>query len=1126
MKSTYSRTMIFTLFFLVFPFLHQYDPTFAQSEAEGSTDRQEALSSLVQSLEDLRADDAKIEAAKEWLAEEETRLQEELDTLQSDIQGLQAQLVNAEKILKGAEPLPGITLEAANGEKISLIDRTVDFASEIFPILEKNCFSCHGSEKQKSRLRLDSKSVVFEGGLSGPAVAPGDGEGSLLFRRIAGLDGEEQMPPTEEKLTGEEIGLIRAWIDRGAEWPDGIGVAEADSIVKKHWAYVAPTRPELPTVKDEGWVGNPIDRFILARMEEEGLAPSEPASKERLIRRASLDLIGLPPTMEEVDAFLADESPDAYENLVDRLLASPKYGERWTRIWLDLARYADTNGYEKDLSRSMWPWRDWVIEALNENMPFDQFTIEQLAGDLLPDPSRDQLIATGFHRNTMLNDEGGIDPEEFRIVAVKDRVDTTAAVWLGTTLGCAQCHNHKYDPFTQKEYYQFLAFFNNTKDVGVGQAPELQLPSPEEQEKIEAVQSEIAELETAIDTQTPELYEAQKEWEAAIRGTTPEWTTLIPRSYASTEGGLLVQLEDRTLLAVGENPEKDKYVVSYTIPTDGIKALQLEPLVHETLPHTGPGRGDNAGFVLSKMEVSLTSPEDGSTPQPVRFTAAFADYEQEGYPIRSLAGLESGIGWSIASFMEGKRRNRSAVFEISDETPIPADSILHVTMTHDHGNQHNLGRFRISATTSQYYLRQAHLPKDIRAIVRMLENERGAVQTEQLASFYRSISPLLSEPRTKLAQSQTALAEAQKNVPKTMVMEDLPEGRQAHILVRGEFLNPGDPVDPAVPRIFPKLPNDTPKDRLALARWLVSRDNPLTARVIVNRIWSAYFGKGIVKTSEDFGTQGDLPTHPELLDWLAVEFMEGGWDLKALHKLIVTSSIYKQSSNVSQELLERDPNNKLYARAPRFRMDAERIRDNSLAVSGLLTHKIGGPSVFPPQPPGIWDNSFAVFDTIAEWIPNTDENRYRRGIYTFARRTAPYATYLLFDAPYRDVCTIERSRTNTPLQALATLNDPAFVEASGALAKKIMEGGGTDLTERAVFGWRTCVSRKPDTEEIQTQVDLYQKAFEKYSNDEEAAKALIEHSRVEAGEHDPAALAAWTVVANVLLNLDEMVTKG
>ncbi len=728
--------------------------------------------------------------------------------------------------------------------------RPVDFVKDIQPIFRANCYACHGPEKQKGHFRLDVKASALAGG-DEVDILPGKSAQSPLIINVAYLDENAQMPPPKngKKLSDEQIGLLRAWIDQGAVWPDGANDGKQKDP-RDHWAFKKPVRPMLQHgVHNANWPHNDIDAFVLERLEQEGLSPSPEAEKAVLLRRVSLDLIGLPPTLEEIAAFEADTSPFAYEKVVDRLLANPHYGERWARPWLDAARYGDTHGYEKDPPRTMWPWRDWVINALNKNMPFDQFTIEQIAGDLLPNPTPSQIVATGFHRNSLLNDEGGTDPEEFRMAALNDRVEVTATVWLGLTMNCAQCHSHKFDPISAKEYYQFLAFFNNTEDGGKAAEPVLAVPQV---------------------------------------------------------GG------------------------------DAAKA------------------------------------------------------------------------------------------------------------------------------------------------------------------------------------------------PKTMIMKERAKPRDTFVAIRGSFRSPGEKVTPNVPAVFPPLKGDVP-NRLALARWLVDENNPLTARVIMNRYWGLFFNTPLVETVEDFGTRGELPSHPQVLDWLATEFMRRKWNVKAMHKEIVMSRTYRQASNATPQLIERDPYNRLLARGPRFRVEAEMVRDIALAASGRLSDKIGGPSVFPPQPPGIWENSFG-FQSFAgnqsNWKTEDGPDRYRRGLYIYWRRTAPYPSLQTFDLTSRDVCKVKRSRTNTPLQALTILNDPVYVECAGGLAERMFEFKAASDAEKIEHGFRCCVARKPKPAELQKILALHAEALASYEKDSKAADTLLKQARVKADAEKAKDLAAWIVVANVLLNMDETMTKN
>lgn len=818
----------------------------------------------------------------------------------------------------------------------------VDFAKDIQPIFAAHCYECHGADMQEGGLRLHRRDDALTGGDGGRVIEPGNSKASRLIRYVTGVDEDLVMPPYGDRLSDEQVALLRSWIDAGAAWPedaDAEGPAGSD-----HWAYRPPQRPDLPPVHDTSWPRNAIDHFVLARLEAEGLQPSPEADRATLLRRASLDLIGLPPTLEEIEAFLTDERPDAYEQAVERLLASPRYGERWARLWLDLARYADTQGYEKDNRRTIWPYRDWVIDALNRDLPFDQFTIEQIAGDMLPDATLAQRVATGFHRNTMTNTEGGTDDEEFRVAAVVDRVNTTFEVWMGTTMACAQCHSHKYDPFTQREYYQVFAIFNNTADHDANDdRPFVEVPTPEQLAERQRLNAAIAELEKQIEEIEPEDRTRQAAW------------------------------EQRLAAALTTDDQSDE-------PSDEIEAL----------------------------------------------------------------------------------------------------------------------------------------PQNVREALSIAADERNEEQAKLLAEHYRTLDP----PLVELQQQIEAQRKAMPSIPTTLVMEELPEPRETRIHLRGSFLDPGELVEPGVPAVLHPLPEGQPANRLTFARWLVDPANPLVGRVTMNRHWEQFFGQGLVATSEDFGRQGEPPSHPELLDWLATELVAQNWSIKAMHRLIVTSATYRQSSRVTPELIERDPNNRLLARGPRVRLEAEAIRDQALAIAGLLSRKMHGPSVMPPQPEGIWQ----VVYSGDQWVTSEGEDRYRRGVYTFWRRTSPYPSMVVFDAPSREFCVVRRSRTNTPLQALTTLNDPVYFEAAQALARRIVTEASGDETQRAEHGFRLCLAREPSDDERARLVALATEERAHFAADPESAAALVGEGELPEGV-DSAELAAWTVVANVLLNLDELITK-
>jgi hypothetical protein len=812
---------------------------------------------------------------------------------------------------------------------------TPDFRFDVRPILAKNCFSCHGPDEahRQADLRLDEREGAVEVG----AIAPGSPDDSELVRRVVSADADERMPPakTGHKLTDTEIATLRAWIAGGARY-------------SKHWSYESPQRPALPKVSRPEWCRNGIDYFALAKLEQAGLTPEPEADRYRLIRRLSLDLTGLPPTVEDVDAFVLDSRPDAYERLVDRLLASPAYGEHWARKWLDLARYADTTGYEKDSRRVIWAYRDWVINALNADMPFDKFTIEQLAGDLLPNATHDQIVATGFHRNSMQNNEGGVDNEEYRTAAVIDRVNTTMQVWMGTTIGCCQCHSHKYDPFSQQEYYKLYAFLNQTADANRADQEPLLAAATIEQQKLKAeLGQQLKVKQEAYQAKADALADVQREWERAI--------------------------------------------------ADG-----------------------------SKVESAVAAPQV------------------------------------------------------------------------------------------------------IREIARLAAEKRTAAQVEEITKYFRSLQPELTAIAKQREEIERRLRDDYKP-DTTPIMKELPPGeqRKTHLFTRGSFMNPAEEVSAETPKVFPAMAGELPRNRLGLAKWLIDRKNPLTARVVANRHWEQLFDKGIVLTSEDFGSQGTLPSHPELLDWLAVDLMHNGWSLKKLAKTIVMSATYRQSSRISSDKLARDPDNRLLSRGPRARLSAEQIRDQALAVSGLLSKKMGGPSVMPPQPDGVWQ----VVYSSDRWNTSAGEDKYRRGIYTFWRRTSPYPSAMALDATSRETCTIRRVTTNTPIAAFALLNDPVYVKAARALAKKTVEQRATDSKTRANFAFRQVLGRPPSDGELGRLVELFESERANYEKHQDAAMALISEVSdkkpkvKEAPTGDVAAMAAWTVVGNVLLNLDETLTR-
>lgn len=912
----------------------------------------------------------------------------------------------------------------------------------------------------------------------------------------------------------------------------------------EHWAYRPPILPEIPSTLHADRVRNPIDAFVFNRLDREGLSPSPEADRETLVRRVTLDLTGLPPTPRELDLFLNDRSPEAYERLVDRLLASPHFGEHQARYWLDLARTADSCGYHIDAGRPMHPYRDWVIAAYNRDLPFDRFTIEQLAGDLLPNPSMDQRIATGFHRNTMFNEEGGIDPEEFRVKAVVDRVGVTGTVWLGTSLACAECHDHKHDPITQREFFEMYALFNTTADLGGGtfatRAPLIHLFEGEQEKSVTDLADKIESVEQTLDSSTPDLVDSQRQWEERMmRGI--DWTSFDGVEVTSDAGVKWIPLPDGSWNADGGiRPSTDTYRVSGIWKGAPPTALRLEILPADS----GSGVGLHPKGIPALSEVRLlTAPATGETDlAPVVLHVPTSN--TPGQEPRRLLDKNPRSGWVLTA-------TDVEVFEAWFEIPAEAwndqSARFQIELEQKTTRDSTVARFRLSSTTAEIPVR--FTPPSIQRILELnpgspgkggrpgdvklaafnqeaLKDSRTHEQEEELARYYRSIAPQLDGARKELADLEKQKADLLKTVTQALVMGEADDPRETRIHVRGDFLRLGDRVDPGLPRVFGGFPSDLPRNRLGLAEWLVRRDHPLTARVTVNRMWQQVFGRGIVETADDFGLMGSPPSHPELLDWLAIEFVRKGWSWKEMLRLIVTSSVYRQSSHVTPDLLEIDPYNRLLARGPRHRLSAEGIRDNALAVAGLLNRKIGGPSVFPWQPPGLWSEIGSPGYGVDDWIPDENEDRFRRGLYTFLRRSNPYPSFVAFDAPTREYCTVKRSITNTPLQALVTLNDPVYLEAATGFAGRLLreESGGTDQ-DRIRLAFRCCLSRPPSPEETNKLIGLLERQRAKFSEVTEIEGDALFDAAEEIG-CSRSDLAAWAIVCQVLLNLDETLTKG
>jgi mono/diheme cytochrome c family protein len=955
----------------------------------------------------------------------------------------------------------GLALAAARAEA----DDAVDYQRDIRPLLSNHCYKCHGPALQEGGLRLDSRARATKR----KVVVAGQPAASKMIQRVLATDDDERMPPPEagERLKPAQVALLKKWIAQGAEYTP-------------HWAFIKPKQAPLPACKDARWPRNPIDHFILARLEKEGLRPSAEADRPTLIRRLALDLLGLVPTPSEVERFVQDPRPDAYEKLVERLLASPHYGERQARHWLDLARYADSNGYTIDGKRAIWPWRDWVIDAFNRDLPFDRFTIAQLAGDLVPGAGRAEVVATGFHRNTSFNEEGGTNPEQFRVERTVDRANTTGAVWLGLTVGCAQCHDHKYDPISQKEYYQLYAFFNSMDE------PKLAMPTPMQEQRRRKLEEQLAEAKRQPPALPKSAAEVTKILAALDKETNGGWRVVNPKAVTSEQGATFQVLEDRSVLAGGKPAGAETYLMETVAPETGtITAIRLDALTDPSLPKQGPGRAANGNFVLSQLHFET----DGV---PHKFRAALADHTQANHEVEKVLSGSLKTGWGGGSGPRD-RIDQQAVFILKRPHEVREGQAMLFTLRFSQAHLgYTLGRFRLAVTFASE--RIVELPVAAQKIVFTAPAQRSPKDMETLRQA------LLKKPAAspRVTQLQKEIKALDAEIDSTLVLRETAKSRPTHIQKRGDFLVLGDAVEPGVLSILPGLAvKDRPANRLDLARWLVSAENPLTPRVVVNRMWQEYFGKGLVETENDFGMQGSLPTHPALLDWLAVELVQRGWDLKALHRLIVTSATYRQASALRPELSAQDPDNRLLGRQHRLRLEAEIIRDAALAASGLLTRKLGGPGVYPPQPPEI----FAFTQSNHPWPESKGPDRFRRGMYTFIWRQSQHPLLTTFDAPDAQAACTRRNRSNTPLQALHLANDPTFVEIARGLATRIVKEGPPDDAGRIDLAFRLCFSRSP--------ADLERSRLLQY---------LEQQRQADAGQ-------AWTMVARVLLNLDEFVTR-
>ncbi len=1012
----------------------------------------------------------------------------------------------------------------------------VEFNRDIRPILSDNCFFCHGPDKNKRKadLRLDTQ-VGLHGQDGEPGtVVVGKPNDSELFRRLTSSDPEQKMPPAEsgKSLTPHDVALLKKWIEQGAKY-------------EGHWAFLPIKRPaESREPKADGRnpfspTTNGIDAFVADELKRQNLKPSPEADRITLIRRLSLDLIGLPPTPAEVEAFVNDKSPEAYEKLVDRLLKSPHFGERLAMWWLDLVRYADTVGYHGDQDMSVSPFRQYVIESFNANKRFDQFTVEQLGGDLLPNPTREQKIASGYNRLGMMSAEGGVQDKEYLAKYVAERVRNASGTWLGITLGCAECHDHKFDPLTTRDFYRFEAFFADIQERGLysganadgNWGPFVKVPNAEQEAELAKLDQQIADAKKLLDTPTPELLAAQAEWEK----TQVTWTTLKAESVTSAEGVTLTAKDDGSILASGKNPATDTYTLVVKSLPKGVTAFRLEVLPDDSLPAKGPGRAGNGNFVLSEFVVKQVI---GNTiEEDVPLKNASATYEQTG-----AAGANPYGKWAVAAAIDGDAKGKtwgwaimekigqphSAVFETATDLTLADGATLTISLLQNLDNpNHTIGRFRLSVTSSPRPVRAGQsAPPNIAAVLAIAVDQRNDAQKNELAAHFRSIAPQLDPTRKQLAEVEKTRKDLDARIPSTLITASV-QPRMIRVLPRGNWMDDsGEPLTPAFPAVLSSSSpaSETRLTRLDLAKWIVSPENPLTARVFVNRMWKLVFGAGLSRKLDDLGAQGEWPSHPLLLDQLAGQFIESGWDVKLLIKSIVMSNTYRQSSHSNKELRELDPYNRWLARQGRFRIDAELVRDNALSISGLLVTSIGGKSVKPYQPPGY----FAYLNFPArEWQNDSGESLYRRGLYTHWQRQYLHPSLLAFDAPNREECTADRSRSNTPLQSLVLLNDPSYVEAARAFAEQIVRQGGSTPRDRLSFAFRRAVSRDIKPAEAEVLERLLQSHLDEYKSDTAAANELLTVGAKPApSDLDKSELAAWTSVARTILNLHETITRN
>ncbi len=983
----------------------------------------------------------------------------------------------------------------------------IRFDRDIQPIFAKHCLLCHGVDEAEGGLQLHSSDTAMAAADSGMrAIVPGNLDQSELLKRIVSDEVDHRMPPEGDRLTESEVQQLRDWIEQGANWT-------------VHWAYAPISESPVSDLRDNSWSKQDMDRYVLAQLERQGITPSPQAEKTTLIKRLYYDLIGLPPTPDEVSDYLRDTSEDAYPRLVQRLLASDHFGERWGRHWLDKARYADSDGYEKDNHRAdAWRYRDWVIQAINDDLPFDQFTIQQLAGDMLAESSADDKLATAFHRQTLTNTEGGTDREQWRVAAVMDRTETLGTVWLGLSVGCARCHSHKYDQITQQEYYQLYAYFNNGDEANAD--------IPKSAERYASLTQELDSAKGLVNQRRDELVESIEVWSPSLRkqalaisADEIQVHALENTQVRGPEGVLFTELDDGSFLVSGDNPDSAKYTIEGTTDVSKVTGIRLEVLPHDSLNAKGPGRTAHGNFVLNEVRLYASS-EPAWTPDQKKVLAdATADFSQEGWAVAgAIDGVEgvgkSGTGWAISPKFGSPH---TATFAL-DQPLEPGESNLQIVLNQTYGSQHTVGRFRVHVVTGR--LPGTGMPEEIRSI--LIDNKRDAKSVEMLVAYQQAHDPPSAELSKKLQGLEEKLA---AETMKVRVISERSSGRrETRVLRRGEFKQPEDLVQPDTLTTLPPIRSRNgaaATDRLDLAMWLVSGDNPIVPRVAVNHLWHHLFGSGIVPTMNDFGVRGDSPSHPELLDHLAAKFISEGWSRKKMIEYIVNSATYQQSSSHRPELVDLDPRNRWLHRQNRFRVEAEVMRDIALSVSGLLSEKVGGPSVFPPIPPSVTD---LTYNSSFNWKTSAGEDRYRRGLYTYFKRTAPHPNLITFDCPDSNVSNVQRERSNTPIGALVTLNNETFVEAAQGMARLLLNRSDLKTDNaRLRYAMRLCIARVPDSEELADFDELLRASRQWYSSHPEEAVKMI--GQMGSNSVDTTENAAWVATLRMILNLDEFITR-